>query len=79
MAAEIGEQPAVWRRLLAVPLATRRTRGAVEPAGGCTPITDPHACHVHRTGAVAVPMTYGAIVWFAHPASEPAPDVPPNS
>jgi hypothetical protein len=28
---------------------------------------------------LAVPMTYGAIVWFAYPAAEPAADVPPES
>jgi low temperature requirement protein LtrA len=35
--------------------------------------------HALLLAGLAVPMTYGAIVWFAHPASEPAPDVPPNS
>jgi low temperature requirement protein LtrA len=38
-----------------------------------------HALLTLLLAGLAVPMIYGAIVWFAHPATEPAPDVPPNS
>jgi low temperature requirement protein LtrA len=35
-----------------------------------------HALLALLLAGLAVPMTYGAIVWFAHPATEPAPDAP---
>ena len=38
-----------------------------------------HALLALLLAGLAVPMTYGAIVWFAHPAAEPAPDAPPQS